>query len=323
MFGDMVADTLIWGILGGMLGFIPGAGGIISSTAVGIGSSVLMLAAFENAPTPPDLSSVLGDVTKSMTKSYSDFTGQLFMNGRYHFKSKDGKHEFSKDMSELMKDGHLMEQDNETRELYSSLVPNYERVIFQQMAWVTWQHYESDDKQHIPFIAFDNGKCSDVKGDGLGDDIIKDVASLGTGYDFDGKCFYLLDALRVQDGSTDDKVKRVLGYHVNLPTFACSGTHALPGGTAEDFKKHSGDFGGLSLKDLIEPSVNGWKQHKNTNGYDMASKDGVPVKSPTDAAAINIPVCDYLGNKDAPGALCPKLGETLSIMQKNCNRHPK
>ena len=116
-----------------------------------------------------------------------------------------------------------------------------------------------------------------------------------------------------------DKRKRVVSYTPNQPKFKCGGSHALPGGRAKDLRDNEGNFGGLSLEDFIEPSVNDWKGNGNKNGYPLASQNGTPVKSPTDAGAINIPVCDFLGNKDAPGVKCPKLGERLAMNEDKCH----
>ena len=254
----------------------------------------------------------------TLAYSYTELSSHLFMNGRYQVKSKDGKPESTIEMSELMKDGELMEQSSDPKELFVSLASDFRRIVFQQLAWVTWQFFEPD-KKHMPYIAFDHGPCSKVKGENLDSKgIIKEAPKLGSGYDYDGNCFYLLDALKEETEGSKNLHKRFVPTGYVQRSYKCDGAHALPGGTAESLGGHGDDFGGLSLKDFIEPSVKGWKKNGNKNNYQMASDKGSPVDSTTDAATINIPVCDYLADQDNPGERCPALGESISPGKGAC-----
>lgn len=313
------------GIAGGLLGLVPGVGGAIGSTVVGVGSAVAMTAMF-SYPGPADTSTFLGSIIQGMQNSYEKVSNHLFMEGQYKYKSKNGKKEDTIKMVDLMSKGGLMEQSSSPKDLFTSLIPVYERIIFQQLAWFTWRNLEQDGK-HMPFIAFDKGPCNDVDHDSddslSGSEIVPDVSGLGSGFDFEGNCFYLLDARPEDSNPLTNRHRKRIAYVMPTSSYIC-GAKALPGGTNQELKENQGKFAELSLKDFIVPSVKGWKANGKKNGYPAASEDGKLVNSPLAAGALNIPVCDYLGNKKAPGSLCPKLGAYLGPREpEGCEKHVK
>lgn len=164
------------------------------------------------------------------------------------------------------------------------------------MVTFTWTNLEKDGRIHVAFIAFDNTPWNQVDPDddgALKKDFfhsMKDPKDLDTGVTYEDKYYYLLDA--------------VAEFYSLSGVYHCGVDH-LPGGTHKDLEDHSSIFSGLSLEHFIIPSVKGWQDNHNQNDYPLASDDAKLVSDPRDAAAINIPVCDYLTDPKKPGTKCP------------------
>ena len=315
---DAIILGVVLGVIMGLVGvFVPGGQVLVAtmgititagSLAMGIGmmsvavaSSVAMDEFFFSQPSPPDAGNILGMIVNQTMNAYSQVANSLFSGGNYTLASADGKHVTEVTMLDLMKGGALMQAPANKTTFFQHLVPNYERVMYQQLAVYTWQYLETDHVKHVPFIAFDNKPCDQITADspteGSIASVIHGVRKSDTNITFDGGCYYLLDG--------KPKGSPVIDAPPILPH--CRGTDALPGGTNKAMTENSEAFGGLSLADFIIPSVKGWRQNKKQNDYARASDNGKLVSDPQDAAAVNIPVCDYVGNPKNAGVECPKL----------------
>ena len=162
----MMKMMILIGIAGGILGFIPGVGGVIASTAGSIGASVAMDMMANNTPTPADTASALGWVLKMMRQSYEKVSEAMVTEGSISNQCQDGDKSTMIDFSELAEKGKLLEQSFDNQDYYPNLVKNYEHIFFQQVAVYTWTFLQKDDYKHIPFIAFDNGGCTSIDHDG-------------------------------------------------------------------------------------------------------------------------------------------------------------
>lgn len=281
------------GIVGGLLGALSGPAGILAAVCVGVGSSVAMDLFFFGQPPTPDTNTILGQIITQMQGAYSTVANSLFTTGQYHWTSKDGKKSSSISMETQMQGGALIAAPADINDTFTGMVPQFQKVLFQQLALVTWEHLEADGVTHVPYITFYNQPCDQMpKG--------KTVDSSIT---YKGKCYYLLDG---KPGVTS----YTAGYQGQpIPNMGCTGGSALPGGTNKELTQNGDNFAQLSLADFIVPSVEGWIQNHNQNGYDKASAGGQLVQSTQTAGAVNIPICDYIGNPSNPGVGCPILGD--------------
>ena len=322
--------SLITGIGGGVLGLIPGVGGAIASTSVSVGAGVGMDLMSKKAAPSGNLADALGDVVKAIRESYETVSESMVADGTYQYQSLKGDKKATIKLADLMAGGKLMSTDFDNDNYKPSIVKKYQHIMFQQIALFAWMNRKNEGHKHLPFIAFDNGACKDVdqKSDKSlsGSGIIEDVGGLHSKLDYGGKCFYLLDALPKRMFHGEDPLKRRLrrdpepvfvgpggSSSQSIPFYECHGNHALPGAKFQTLEDHKEEWSGLSLGDFIIPSVEGWKAHKKRNDYPLPLEDGQLINDPRSAGAVNIPVCDYLGNKKAPGARCPKLGAKLGV----------
>lgn len=305
--GEAMALIIMTSLFGGMLGFLPGIGGAIGGMAAGLGSGIGMEKYFSSRPGAADTSASLGTVTDDVLKAYSDVMNGLFTTGEFNHKSSDGRSDVDVSLQSMMSDGALVHPDGDWNTDYDPLVDKYEKIFFQQLALITWQNLEPDKKKHVPFITFEKGACDkvDKKKAKLQDSLDHDSQ-----IDFQGDCYYLLDAYVYESYST---------YSASIDCTA----DKLPGATNKDMSTNSDDFKGLSLGDFIIPSVLGWQNHSNQNGYESAAANGNLIKDPQGAGVVNIPVCDYEGNYEHPGIGCPKLGSTSNSEKKGCDIIPE
>lgn len=312
LFTEALWIGIITQLLAGLFGVIPLVGPALS-VLVGIGGGVMMDFLIFKGPIPPDPASYLGVIVNQTQLSYSKVTSSLFQTGKYEYSSADGKTQHTLSMATYMQEGQLMKASADPKDFLSAMVPVYERIMFQQLAQYTWAYLEVDSKKHTAYISFDNQPCEQVDPNDkttLSNSRVLGVSKLDANMTYDGRCYYLLDAYPWYDpNSATDSWPR------------CHGEFALPGGTNAEMKEHADIFGQLSIADFIIPSVKGWEQNAEQNGYPLASYNGQLVSDPQDAAAVNFPVCDYLGNFNDPGISCPKLGEK-TFKSKSCAVYP-
>ena len=292
--------------------FVSTAVGGVTGAAAGIGENIF----FFGQPAPGDTDSPLGTIISATLLTYSNLCDQLMAEGSYDFVSQDGKQNTTITLQNKMKDGRLMQANGNISEGFVAMQPIFEVIMFQQLALYTWQNLQTADVQSIPYIVYDNVPCdklnvTTVPNIYTGEDdtvfgsdsilsFLPDIYNLDANMTYEGKCYWLLGAK--PDGN------RVFGKKV-APSFHCQGSRALPGATNKDLGQNAGIFANLSLKHWIIPSVLGWQQHHNQNGYLMASQNGQLVSDPLQPATVNIPVCEYIRNPNSPGVGCPKLNE--------------
>ena len=228
--------TLLVAIGGGLLGFIPGAGGVLAGTFVGVDSGLMLHELFFNQPTPSDTASYLGTFTNITRSVYQDIAETLFRDGQYEWISADGSSSTSSDMASLLADGQNMQQSGDPKDFMDALVPTYERILLQQLLIFTWSNLEKDGHSHRPFIAFDNVPCDEVNEDE--DNILQskhfqELTELVSGITYENKCYYLLDGIPEHNSNAWSRSM-------------CEPT-SLRGETQETFEANSGIFAGLSL----------------------------------------------------------------------------
>ncbi|KAL9040590.1 MAG: hypothetical protein Q9214_004427, partial [Letrouitia sp. 1 TL-2023] len=311
--GEGLGIIIMTALIGGLAGFIPGIGGALAGLATGLGAGIGIHEFYSHQPGPADTAGPLGSVVKAIKSAYIEFANNLFHNGEYVHKTSDGLRDVKITLQDLMSGGELMQQDADPKNYFSNLVPTYEKTLFQQLALITWQNLEKDGNTHVPFIAFDKGPCNKVdtkNKDTIGYSTVDGVGDLDVSVDFQGDCYYLLDAYPDEDQNS---------YSEQYPH--CDGAHALPGGTHKDMKDNSDVFAELSLEDFVIPSVLGWQNNSKQNGYKAAATNGNLIKDPQEQGVVNIPICDYIGNADMPGVDCPKLSQTTDH-DKKCETIP-
>lgn len=332
----MVMIAIIGAIIGAVTGgmFMPEVFGIgialegaaavaaplVVSTAVagvtGVASAVGVNTFFFGMPAPGDTDSPLGTIISATLLTWSNFCDNLMADGSYVFAGDNGKDATTISMQNLMKNGALMQANNNISQGFVAMQPVMEVIMFQQLALYTWQNLQSTDVSSTPYIVYDNEPCDklnvtyryDYFSDGNvpvfgADSILTYLPGIYTSdanITFNGKCYWLLGAK--PDGN------RVFGKKV-APSFHCQGDETLPGATNKDLKQNAGIFAGLALEHWIVPSVLGWQQNHNQNGYQMASQLGQLVSDPLQPATVNIPVCEYIRNPQSPGVGCPKLNQ--------------
>ena len=297
---------VILGIVGGLLGAIGGAWGVFFGILFAVGAGVGMSMLFFNMPSPPDTSTYLGLITNQTQIEYAQIANDLFATGTYQWTSSDGKKSTDINMVTLMKDGALLAESGDLSKDYTNIIPVFELILFQQLAFFTWTNLEKDNVVHTPYIVFDPMECDKVDSNDkntLQGSGTLSVNNLDANITYNGSCYYLLDAHP--------------DTFLDLPYGDCNGAHALPGGTNKDLKDAAAIFAELSLADFIIPSVGGWKANYEQNGYPMASSDGQLVDDPRAPGTVNIPVCDYMKHADNPGVGCPILNGDLN--GKGCN----
>ena len=306
-----LVSTLYAEIFGGLLGVIPVIGAI-GGVAAGIGSSVGLSNVFTHAPGPVDTASVLGLMANQTAMTYANFAADLFATGSSTMTSRDSNIKKTIALRDQMKDGALMQQQQDPNGYYTALLPQYQRILFQQLALYTWQNlelpstkdYEVNGGRSIIFITFDNKPCDQITTKTPGTlwnkwepSVMNEVKTT-----YNGLCYYLLKAFPTNDVYDNGQTSGETGKQ------SCS-TMSLPGGTNTDMKNNADEFASLSLADFIIPAVKGWQANGNRNGYSTAAANGVLPTDPQAAASVSIPICDYFNNEKTPGAGCPKLSE--------------
>jgi len=172
------------------------------------------------------------------------------------------------------------------------------RVMLATVAFNSW--YSGAKVLTVPFIAFDDVPCEKVRPDAansLAHTMFKDTINgktslMDSSVSYDGKCYYLLNAGPAKHNK-------------------CSSKGPLPGATVKTLAANAQALGGIKLDDFVISSVEGKKVNKDSNAYPNALKKGFMVETTKMPGLFNIPVCDYLGARDAPGIRCPKLQKDL------------
>lgn len=298
---EIIALIILTSLLGGMAAFLGPVGGFVVGTAAGIGSGIGMEKYFSSMPGPQDTSSSLGTILDIVLEAYGNMTDHLFQNGNYTHPTSDGTSDFVITMQNLMKEGQLVKPDSDPKNYFRNMVPTYKRILFQQLALITWTHLQVDGKTHVPFIAFNKGACdqvSDEKEGSLGKAGFDGIETLDVQIDYQGDCYYLLDGVPASRS-------------MYSPTGSCIGK-ALPGGTNKELTENADVFSELEIADFIIPSVLGWQAHAKTNGYKSAAANGNLIKDVRAPGVVNIPVCDYLTDSKHPGVGCPVIGRLIS-----------
>ena len=287
--------------------------------ATGVGSAVGVNTFFFGMPSPGDTDSPLGTIVSATLLTWSNFCDRLMSDGSYTFSGNNNQQNAAiVSLQNEMKDGALMQINNNVSQGFVALQPVMEVIMFQQLASYTWNNLQSSDVSITPYIVYDNTPCDKLdvtyvddpwmggKKRVFGKDSILsyiDAYELDANMTYNDKCYWLLGAK--PDGN------RVFGKKV-APSFHCEAARALPGGTNKELSQNAGIFAALGLKHWIIPSVLGWIQNHNQNGYQMATQLGQLVSDPLQAATVNIPVCEYIRNPKSPGVGCPKLYEKQS-----------
>ncbi|KAL8676547.1 MAG: hypothetical protein Q9186_006942 [Xanthomendoza sp. 1 TL-2023] len=315
---EIIELIIITTLLGGLVGFVPYVGAL-GAIGAGIGAGIGMEKFFSNLPSAPDTSSSLGSILEAMKKAVENMSNTLFQQGNFTATSSDGKNEVKLTLQAMMeKDGGtLVNPDGDKSKAYAEQRTNFKKILYQQLAVVTWQNLQADETGHVPFIAVKPGKCpptdpdakASIKEKDPGKNTMKAYESIDSHIDFEDNCYYLLD------GKMTD-VWSVSGHSIS-----CDGA-ALPGGTKKELEENSQFFEDLALEDFIIPSVRGWQEHSKQNGYASASANGNLVKDARDPGVVNIPVCDYLTDYKHPGVGCPDFSAHY-IDEKTCKIIPK
>ncbi|KAI4093038.1 MAG: hypothetical protein L6R37_007467 [Teloschistes peruensis] len=291
---EALMSTILTAVAGGILGFIPGAGGSLLGTLSGVGSGVVMHDLIFGQEVSSDTSSYLGTFTNITQSTYQSIAEALFRDGKYEWKSADGTKSTTYDLAVMMAYGDLLQQHADLKNFIGALVPTYERILLQQLVAFTWSNLEKDGHSHMHFIAFDNVPCDQVDANKdkslLQRNHFHNLRDLDVAVTYEDKCYCLLDA--------------VPDFDNGWARWNCVIQHP-PGGTHMELHDQSTIFSGFALEDFVLPSVKGWLNNHNQNDYPLASDSAQLVSDPRDAAAISIPVCDYLADPKKPGIKCP------------------
>ncbi|KAL8929869.1 MAG: hypothetical protein Q9208_001013 [Pyrenodesmia sp. 3 TL-2023] len=301
--GEIIALIVLTALLGGLTAFLGLAGGAMAGIAVGIGSGIGMEKFFMSKPGPQDTSGTLGLLVDEVLKTYSEMTNRLFQDGEFSHPSSDGRTDVKITLQNMAREGKLVSPDMDPESHFTGLKPIYKRILFQQLALVTWTSLAVDGKTHVPFIAFDKGACDQVDGEKEGslEKVsvgLEGIKKLDVQFDYQGDCYYLLDG--------------VPGDRATKSAYALCGAKALPGGTNKALSENAEEFSKLEVADFIIPSVLGWQAHAKTNGYPSAAANGNLIKDIRAPGVVNIPVCDYLTDPKHPGVGCPVIGRVKS-----------
>ncbi|KAL8799372.1 MAG: hypothetical protein Q9182_005944 [Xanthomendoza sp. 2 TL-2023] len=314
---EIIELIVITTLLGGLVGFVPYVGAL-GAIGAGIGAGIGMEKFFSHLPSAPDTSSSLGTILEAMKQAVENMSNTLFQQGNFTATSSDGRSEVKLTLQGMMeKDGGtLVNPDGDKSKAYAEQRKSFKRILYQQLAVVTWQNLQADETGHVPFIALQPGKCpptdpnaraSSTEKD-RGKNTMKGFESIDSHIDFEDNCYYLLD------GKMTD-VWSVSGHSIS-----CGGA-ALPGGTKKELEENHAYFEDLALEDFIIPSVLGWQNHSKQNGYESASANGNLIKKARDPGVVNLPVCDYLTDYEHPGVGCPDFSAHY-IDEKACKTIP-
>ncbi|KAL8717224.1 MAG: hypothetical protein Q9225_005509 [Loekoesia sp. 1 TL-2023] len=306
--GEAIGIMALTALLGGIAGFLTGGAGAFAGIATGLGSGIGMEKYFHDQPGPKDTSSSLGIIVNNVLYAYGNMSNQLFHDGKFQHSSSDGKSNVDLSLEGLMVNGGAMAINADPHDHFTGLIPKYQRLFFQQLALVTWQNLEVDGKTHIPFIAFNKGPCDKVdpkqKTSAASHGYLEGIDKLDSHIDYQGDCYYLLDAYPEVDQTKAEGPQ-------------CKGNHHLPGGTYKDLTVDNVDqFQNLSLEDFIVPSVLGWQNHSKTNGYESAVSNGNLIDDPQAPGVVNIPICDYVTDLKHPGVGCPLVDQDAANTKK-------
>ncbi|KAL9053741.1 MAG: hypothetical protein Q9206_003813 [Seirophora lacunosa] len=305
--GDVIGIIIATSLLAGLLSFMGMYAGAIGGIALGLGTGLGMDAMFSSKPGSQDTAGPLGLIVDRVLENFGQLTNKLFQDGEYTQPNSDGTADVSITLQNMTRDGKLVSPDMDPKSHFMGLKPTYRRFLYQQLALITWQTLEVDGETHVPFIAFDTVPCAEVDPDdekSVSNSHLDGIEDLDVQVDFQGQCYYLLDAFPK-------------AYAARTSTNRCNGARHLPGGTHKTMKANSEEFAKLSLEDFVIPSVLGWQQHSKTNGYASAGSNGNLIKDPQQAGAVNIPICDYVANAKSPGVGCPRIFE-ITGNDKQC-----
>lgn len=250
--------TLVSAIGGGVLGLIPGAGGALGNVAMGVGLGVGQEKLFFDAPQPADTDTILGTLANDTANAYVSIADGLFSDGSFTSTNSDGKTSHTIALRDLMKDGALMQQDPDPDTTQTAMIPQFQRVLFQQLAFFTWQNLQADRVKHMPFIAVAPNPCDRIGPKAFKKPPSDGVEPLDSNITYNGNCYYLLDAKAYEKMASNQGTSGPIGH-------SC-GTFILPGGTNADMDKNAVQFAQLSIADFIVPSVKGWQANNKENG---------------------------------------------------------
>ena len=263
---------------------------------------------FMKQPGLSDTSSILGNFANTTIEYYTSLSSSLFQTGQYIWQSSDGKSKLLKTMSDSLINGTYMVESQSNATFLANMIPKYERILLQPTVLFTWTNLQNDGLGHFPFIAFDNKPCAEVDpsdSNGLEQLLLYDVfhpfnglSKFDVNITMNGTCYYLLDAKQTTIPDT---------LQLGGSKSQVCGNFPLPAGTNKEMSENGQYFTGISLRDFIVPAVLGWLDNHKDNDYPTAASNNQIVPDPQTAAAVNIPVCDFLGNKSYPGGNCPLL----------------
>ena len=290
--GLIIASVLI----GGLIALLPGLGAVLGGLVVGIGSGVGLEEYFTHQASGADESKPLYEIFTTMQSNLLNITNSLFGTGAWTHTNNGNNETMS--LQDFMSNGSLLKADTLYNATEAGLSQNYQHLMFQQLAVITWQDLQADGYNHTPFIGFDSGPCAKVdpsKSISVGNLQLPGVGKLDVSVDFQGDCYYLLDAIPSGVGSISDAATK------------CNGAHALPGGTHTEMRANN--FSGLCVEDFVIPSVLGWLNNSKVNGYKNAFAENELIQDPQAQGVVNFPVCDLLApTLGGIGVGCPLLG---------------
>lgn len=299
---EILTLIVITAVLGGLTAFLGLAGGAMAGIAVGLASGIGMEKFFTSMPGPQNTSGTLGLIADEVLKTYGDMANKLFQDGEFSHPGSDGKTDVKLTLQNMAREGQLVSPDMDPKSYFTGLKPTYKRILFQQLALVTWTSLEVDGKTHVPFIAYDKGACDQIDGEKEGSlrkGGFHGIEKLDAQLDYQGDCYYLLNGVPTSS------------YSMYSSSRSCTGK-ALPGGTNKELTENADEFSSLEIADFIIPSVLGWQAHDKTNGYQSAAANGNLIKDIRAPGVVNIPVCDYHADFEHPDVSCPIVGPVIS-----------
>ncbi|KAI4113343.1 MAG: hypothetical protein LQ345_005656 [Seirophora villosa] len=195
--GDVIAIIIATSLLAGPLSFMGMYAGAIGGIALGLGTGLGMDAMFSSKPGSQDTAGPLGLIVDRVLENYGQFANKLFQDGEYTQPNFDGTADVSITLQNMTRDGKLVSPDMDPKSHFMGLKPIHRRLLYQQLALLTWQKLEVDGKAHVPFIAFDTVPCAEVDPDdekSVSNSHLDGIEDLDVQVDFQGHCYYLLDA---------------------------------------------------------------------------------------------------------------------------------
>ena len=272
--------------------------GAAEGLGLGVGSTIVLNDLIFDQPAEPNVESIIGKIVNSSESALIQAAHQLMTDGKYVYSESKGSPTQTITLEKFIENGSALFYSTNSTE---DMINKYKRFIFQQLAVHVWKNLasEADGEAHYPFIAFDPKPCDQVdpKDPGSLEKIIKNVTESDTGITYEGTCYYLLD------------IKEERQIHGKGYSFRnCTTGRANHCGTNSELKDNSHTFD-LRIDDFIIPAVEGWRQNNKTNHLEKETIIQKPIEDPREAGIVKLPVCDYLGHPDMPGAHCPRIGE--------------